>query len=94
MVSTLLSLGFFSPIKQSNPLIKSNQTVYIKEFNLKMNQTFLEDKTCKSCQTLAESSSGWAKVGVTVGGGPYGGDGGQIFLSIDLSFLFLFFRNL
>ena len=42
-----------------------------------------------------ELSSGWAKVGVTVGGGPYGGGGGgQIFLSIDLSFLFLFFRNL
>ena len=59
-----------------------------------MNQTFLKDKTCKPCQTLAESSSGWAEVGVTVGGGPYGGGGGQIFLSIDLSYLFLFFRNL
>ena len=88
MVSTLLSLGFFSPIKQSNPLIKSNQTIYIKEFNLKLNQTFLEDKTCKPCQTLAESSAGWAKVGITVGGG------GQIFLFIDLSILFLFFRIL
>ena len=58
MVSTLLSLGFFSPIKQSNPLIKSNQTIYIKEFNLKMNQTFLEDKTCKPCQTLSRRLGG------------------------------------
>ena len=60
-----------------------------------MNQTFLEDKTYKLCQTLAKSLFGWAKVSITVGGGPYdGGGGGQIFLFIDLSFLFLFFCNL
>ena len=51
-----------------------------------MNQTFLEDRTCKPCQTLVELSFGWAEVGVTVGGG-----GVQIFLSIDLSFFVFVF---
>ena len=40
-------------------------------------------------QNMAELSSWWAKAGVSVGGGPHGGGGNQIFLFLDLSFLFL-----
>ena len=37
-------------------------------------------------QNMAELSSWWAKAGVSVGGGPHGGGGNQIFLFLDLSF--------
>ena len=37
-------------------------------------------------QNMAELSSWWAKASVSVGGGPHGGGGNQIFLFLDLSF--------
>ena len=66
--STQLRIFFFThqTIKPTNQ-IQPNYTY--KKFKLKMNQTFLEDKTYKPCQTLAKSLSRWAEVSITVGGG-------------------------